>query len=87
MKGMHMVAFILTIIGGLNWGLVGIGGFAGDETKWNLVKMLLGQWPPVEWAVYILVALAAIWLAVMHKNDCKWCSGSHMSGMGGGMPM
>lgn len=26
MKGLHMITFLLTIIGGLNWGLVGIGG-------------------------------------------------------------
>ena len=25
MKGLHIVAFILLVVGGLNWGLVGIG--------------------------------------------------------------
>jgi hypothetical protein len=33
MKIMHMVAFILAMVGALNWGLVGIGGFAGSD--WN----------------------------------------------------
>lgn len=76
MKGMHMLAFILAIVGGLNWGLVGVGGFAGAD--WNLVHMILGAWPMVEWLVYILVGLSALWLAVNHKKDCRHCSGGAM---------
>lgn len=55
---LYMVAVWLVIIGGLNWGLVGIGGFAG--TNLNLVNLLLGSMPQVEWVVYILVGLAAL---------------------------
>ena len=40
MKGLHMVAFILLVVGGLNWGLSALG--------WNVVNMLLGSWPMVE---------------------------------------
>jgi uncharacterized membrane protein YuzA (DUF378 family) len=77
MKGMHMIAFILLIIGGLNWGLVGIGGFT--MTDWNVVHMILGSWPIVEWIVYLLVGLSAVWIALTHKKDCKMCPAS-MSG-------
>lgn len=52
------IAGILVIIGGLNWGLVGIGGFLGREL--NVVNMILGSWPQVEWIVYILVGLSAL---------------------------
>ncbi len=72
MKALHMIAFILLVIGGLNWGLVGIGGFAG--ANWNVVNLLLGSWPSVEWIVYILVGLSAIWIGIGHKKDCKVCS-------------
>jgi uncharacterized protein len=72
MKILHMIAFILLVIGGLNWGLIGLGGFAGAD--WNVVNMILGSWPQVEWIVYVLVGLSAIWLAVTHKSDCKTCS-------------
>lgn len=72
MKALHMIAFILLIIGGLNWGLVGIGGFAG--ANWNVVNLLLGSWPSVEWIVYILVGLSAVWIGISHKGDCKTCS-------------
>ena len=49
---------VLLIIGGLNWGLVGLGGFFGGN--WNVVNLLLGTWPTVEWIVYILVGLAGL---------------------------
>ena len=72
MKALHMIAFILLVVGGLNWGLVGLGGFAGAD--WNVVNMILGSWPQVEWIVYVLVGLSAVWLLVGHKKDCKMCS-------------
>lgn len=71
MKALHMIAFILLVIGGLNWGLVGLGGFAGGN--WNIVHMILGSMPKIEWLVYILVGLSAIWIAVGHKKDCRTC--------------
>ena len=64
-----MVAWILLVIGGLNWGLVGLGGFAGGN--WNVVNMLLGTWPQVEWVVYVLVGLSTVWLLVKAKDCCK----------------
>jgi hypothetical protein len=72
MKALHIIAFILLVIGGLNWGLIGLGGFANAD--WNVVGMLLGSWPTVEWIVYILVGLSALWLAITHRGDCRTCS-------------
>ena len=72
MKALHMIAFILLIIGGLNWGLYGLGGFA--NANWNVVNLILGSMPQVEWIVYILVGLSAVWIAVGHKRDCRMCS-------------
>jgi uncharacterized membrane protein YuzA (DUF378 family) len=69
-----MVAWILVIIGALNWGLVGIGGFAGGN--WNVVNLILGSWPMVEWIVYVLVGLAAVYELVTHKKNCKECGTS-----------
>ena len=67
MKSLHTVTFILLVVGGLNWGLVGI------NASWNLVHMLLGSWPTVESVVYILVGLSAIVEVVGHKSNCKSC--------------
>lgn len=59
---LHMVAYWLTIIGALNWGLVGVGNFAGGD--WNVVRLLLGSWPQVESVVYILVGASAVLMLV-----------------------
>ncbi len=80
MKAVHVIAFILVVIGGLNWGLVGLGGFAGGD--WNVVHMILGAWPAVEWIVYVLVGLSALVLVFTHKAHCRMCS---MGGMPGAM--
>ena len=53
MKALHVISFILVIIGGLNWGLVGLGGFMGSN--WNVVNMIVGSMPAIEWLVYVLV--------------------------------
>ena len=76
MKSTHIIAFILVVIGGLNWGLIGLGAFAGSD--WNVVHMILGSWPTIEWIVYILVGLSALMLLSSHKKDCRMCSGGMM---------
>lgn len=60
-----MVAFILLIVGGLNWGLSAFG--------MNLVNMLLGSWPMVERIVYLLVGASAVYELITHKDNCKEC--------------
>ena len=55
-----MAAWWLMWIGAVNWGLVGIGGFLGQN--WNVVDLLLGRWPQVEWLVYILVGVSALYV-------------------------
>ncbi|OGC88860.1 hypothetical protein A2419_02420 [Candidatus Adlerbacteria bacterium RIFOXYC1_FULL_48_26] len=72
MKVVHIIAFLLLVVGGLNWGLVGLGGFAGSD--WNIVHMIVGSWPMVEWAVYVLVGASAVWLLVGHKKACRECA-------------
>ncbi len=68
MKFLHILSFILVIVGALNWGLIGL-------FKFNLVMALFGSWPTVEQIVYILVGLAAVYLIFTHGKDCKMCSG------------
>ena len=68
MKSLHIVAFILLVVGGLNWLLTAFG--------WNVVNAVVGSWPVVEQAVYVLVGLAAIYEVVTHKKNCMSCGGS-----------
>jgi uncharacterized membrane protein YuzA (DUF378 family) len=62
---LHSIAFILLIIGGLNWGLTAIG--------FNVVNMIFGSWSIVEQIIYILVGAAAIYEVMTHKKNCKDC--------------
>lgn len=55
---MQKLAWVLVIVGALNWGLAGIGYFLG--TNLNVVNFLLGSWPSVENLVYLLVGIAAL---------------------------
>lgn len=74
MKMVHMVSCILVWVGGLNWGLVGLGWLMGGA-DWNVVHMLLGAWPMVEGLVYLLVGLATVYEIFMHKKSCSMCMG------------
>jgi len=67
MKALHVISFVLVIIGGINWGLVGV------NSNYNIITMLLGSWPVAEQIVYVLVGLSAIYVAATHKGDCKTC--------------
>ena len=67
-KTLHMVAFLLLVVGGLNWGLWGLFNF-------NLVESVLGAWPTVVTVVYVLVGVSALRLLAVHKVDCKVCGG------------
>lgn len=69
MKYIHIVAFLLLVVGGLNWLAVGFG--------YNVVEMLLGMGSAAN-AVYMLVGAAAVYEIIMHKSTCKMCGGSSM---------
>ena len=73
MKILHMIAFILLIVGGVNWGLVGLGWLV-NGSDWNVVHMILGSSATLEGIVYVLVGISAVWLLVTHRKECKTCS-------------
>ncbi len=58
-----MIAYILLVVGGLNWGLeffgVGIG-------SWGLPSGLVSL-------VYLLVGISAVVEVATHKSSCKHC--------------
>lgn len=61
MNALNKIALLLTIIGGLNWGLVGVANF-------NLVTFLFGA-SILTNIVYILVGLSALVLIFAHTAD------------------
>ena len=58
MKSLTLLAMILLIVGGLNWGLVGLFQF-------DLVATIFGTASLLSNIVYILVGLSAVYVAVV----------------------
>ena len=54
MRAINLLTLALVIIGGLNWGLVGLLNF-------DLVAALFGEMSPVSRIVYVLVGASALW--------------------------
>jgi len=57
MKTVSVVALILVIVGGLNWGLVGAANF-------DLVATIFGAGSALARVVYVLVGASALWQLV-----------------------
>lgn len=64
---LHKITFVLLVIGGLNWLLVGVLG-------WDISVWLGGQESVVSRAIYVLVGLSALYEVATHKSNCKVCS-------------
>lgn len=54
MNALDWIAMVLLIVGGLNWGLIGLFNM-------DLVALLFGTQTPLSRIVYVLVGLAALY--------------------------
>ncbi len=57
MRIINIIAWIILLIGGLNWLLIGI-------FSWNFVTAIFGGVTVLETIIYILVGLSALWLII-----------------------
>lgn len=64
MKGLNLITLFLVIVGGLNWGLVGLADF-------NLVSALFGVDTLLTNIVYILVGIAALYQLIPFFQACR----------------
>ncbi len=70
MAALKLVAYILVIVGALNWGLWGIAQFDLVATIFGGNATMLAR------IVYSLVGIAAVGLVVMKLGDSKSAAGS-----------
>ena len=56
MKNINLIALILVVVGGLNWGLVGL-------LNLNLVTTILGE-GSLATLVYVLIGLSAVYVGM-----------------------
>ena len=73
MKPLNLITLVLVIIGGLNWGLVGLLSF-------DLVAALFGAGSILSRAVYVVVGLSAVWQLIQLINALG--SGEAVAGQG-----
>jgi uncharacterized membrane protein YuzA (DUF378 family) len=75
MKGgctLAMITKVLVVVGGVNWGLVGLGMLLGSMSNWNVVNMIVGSVPVLEGVVYVLVGVSALMMIFGCKcGKCK----------------
>lgn len=71
---LHMAAFLLVVVGALNWLLVGLAG-------WDIGQIFGGMDAVISRIVYVLVGLSGIYLLVTHKKDCKHCGSNNTAMM------
>lgn len=65
MKILGIITSILLIIGGLNWGLIGLANI-------NVVDMLLGG-TGTDRVIYVLVGVSALFQCFCFKQICSTC--------------
>ena len=70
MKSLDMLTRILVIVGGLNWGLVGIA-------KFDLVATLFGAGSLLSNIVYVLVGISAVVQAILIASPQQRPTMSH----------
>jgi uncharacterized protein len=61
MRTLEMVSYVLLIIGGINWGLIGL-------FQYNLVAGIFGDATALARAIYILVGASAVFQAFVSKR-------------------
>ena len=54
MNGLDWAAWVLLVVGGLNWGLVGLFGY-------DVVMMIFGAGTTLSEIVYVLIGLSALY--------------------------
>ena len=73
MKKLDVLAAVLLVVGGLNWGLVG-------ATNFDLVATLFGALSPLSRMVYLLVGLSAVYQALQWRGiQRRWVATPHPS--------
>lgn len=70
---LHMIAYGLMAIGGLNWLVFGL-------FSWDVGMLLGGMQAPFSRVIYVVVGLATVYELVTHKKMCMECDRSKSAG-------
>jgi len=74
MKNLHIIAFTLLLIGGLNWLVLTLTG-------WEIGQLFGGMDAMISKIIYVLVGLSAVYEIATHRGRCKSCEKNPAPGM------
>jgi uncharacterized protein len=66
MKYLHKIAFLLLVVGGLNWLALGL-------FSWEIGMLFGGSSEMISRVIYVLVGLSAVYELFTHKGNCNDC--------------
>ncbi len=66
MKILKKIAYVLLIIGGLNWGIYGLSSY-------DLVHVLFNSVPMIASLIYVLIGISAVYILVCRLTLCSCC--------------
>ena len=72
-KWIHMIAFILVIIGAIDLGLFGIVPANAQGQGFDLLQAIFRFSPTLLEVIYTLIGISGIYLLVTHRKECKVC--------------
>lgn len=72
-KWIHIVAFILVIVGAIDLGLFGIIPANANGEGFDLLQRVLGFSPTLLEVVYALIGVSGIYLLITHRQGCNVC--------------
>ena len=73
-RWIHMVAFILVVVGAVDLGLFGIIPANASGEGFDLLQAIFGFSPTLLEIIYVLIGVSGIYLLVTHRKECKVCS-------------
>lgn len=72
-KWLHIVSFVLVVIGAIDLGLFGIIPADANGEGFDLIQQVFGFNPDVLNVFYILIGVSGVYLLVTHIKQCKVC--------------
>ncbi len=73
-KWIHIVAFILVVVGAVDLGLFGIIPANANGDGFDLLHAIFSFSPTLLEVIYALIGISGIYLLVTHRKECKACS-------------
>jgi uncharacterized membrane protein YuzA (DUF378 family) len=73
-KWIHIVAFVLVVVGAIDLGLFGLIPANASGQGFDILQAIFGFSPTLLEIVYVLIGISGVYLLFTHRKECKVCS-------------